>query len=173
MEKDDVPSIYGQKHLRVFWLLDRFDVYCSFLPFSPQNPVANASVRNLLLKINRINIVYIGKACSEESILDKGIVYIRIRCLGEETNRMNPRRKEDRFRIKSNQDKLLPSLGHVVSASDLTLYIRRPVLFSFVSYSVTTIDRLRYFLAALPVRRRNITQFQLMKNISQSGLCGY
>jgi len=42
---------------------------------------------------------------------------------------------------------------HVASVSDLTLYICRSVLFSFISYFVATIDRLWNFLAALPVRR--------------------
>lgn len=48
------------------------------------------------------------KVCSKESILDKGIA-----CMSNQrmrTVRKNPRSKENKFQIKSNQDKLLPSL---------------------------------------------------------------
>lgn len=77
--------------------------------------------------------------------------------------------RKTKFQVKSNQDKLLPSLCAPHFALDFTLY--NTDIFFLSSLISSTIDRLRNFLIALSAGK--FVSRRLMKNIPQSGLRGY
>lgn len=157
-----------KKHLRVFWLLDRPDIYCSPAVQS-RNPVVNVSMRNLLSKISQ------DKYCTSWKFVVKRAFSIQL--IHEQPKDAWGKKRPGRTLVVRKTSFRLK----VIKVRYCLRYVRRVCIrfnviytdfFSFVSYSVRTIDRLQYFPTTLPACGE-IEQFQLMKNISQSGLHGY